>query len=206
MTGLFYKQFWDIVGVDKVNMVKDFSRRGHMLTALNHSFITLIPKSDLVNDRFSSADAEWILNQCSPLTRSLDRLIWTPDAKGVFTVKSAYSVLYLHVVPITGPLPVEDWKTLWTVPLQDRLRLLFWKSAWKILPCKTRTCWSVRPIEEDLACTLCRIAPESLEHLLFECSISCMAWMESPWALNVQVLTSRSIADWIKTIFAQEQV
>lgn len=46
MTGLFYKHYWDIVGADMVEMVQDFFHHGYMLKALNHSFITMIPKSD----------------------------------------------------------------------------------------------------------------------------------------------------------------
>lgn len=46
MTGFFFKQYGDIVGVDVTKIVLDFFRRGFMLYALNHSFITLIPKTD----------------------------------------------------------------------------------------------------------------------------------------------------------------
>lgn len=46
MTGLFYKHFWAIFGGDLISMVTDFFCRGHTPTALNHSFIVLIPKSD----------------------------------------------------------------------------------------------------------------------------------------------------------------
>lgn len=46
MSGLLYKQYWDTVGADVVEMVRDFFRRGYMFSALNHSFVMLIPKND----------------------------------------------------------------------------------------------------------------------------------------------------------------
>lgn len=50
MTSLFYKQYWDIVGADVVEMVQNFFRRGYVLSTLNHSFIILIPKIDHPTD------------------------------------------------------------------------------------------------------------------------------------------------------------
>ncbi|KAG8367282.1 hypothetical protein BUALT_Bualt16G0056200 [Buddleja alternifolia] len=49
MSPLFYKTYWDIVGIDVVKAVTHFFETGHLLKAMNHTFITLIPKSNKAN-------------------------------------------------------------------------------------------------------------------------------------------------------------
>ncbi|KAB1223347.1 hypothetical protein CJ030_MR2G028942 [Morella rubra] len=154
----------------------------------------------LVRDLFEEADADWILNCCSPSGSIEDKQIWTPASKGTFSLKSTYKLLSSPVSQTVFPIPAEDWKKLWAMPLQDRLKLLLWKIAWNALPCKINTCWSASPTEQELSCSLCHNAPETLEHLFFGCQIACMAWMESPSSLNFQDLPSCNIGEWIHLI------
>jgi hypothetical protein len=42
----FYQQYWNIVKVDIINMVKAFFHSGFLLKSLNHTFINLIPKTN----------------------------------------------------------------------------------------------------------------------------------------------------------------
>lgn len=50
ITPLFYQKFWDIVREDVVNAVSSLFHSSHMLKALNHTIISLIPKVDLPID------------------------------------------------------------------------------------------------------------------------------------------------------------
>lgn len=43
----FHQQMWDIVGSDTINMVKAFFISGFLLKQMNHSFVSLIPKTDI---------------------------------------------------------------------------------------------------------------------------------------------------------------
>lgn len=45
MTAIFYKAYWNIVGNSIIKVVQFFTH-GHLLKALNHTFIALIPKND----------------------------------------------------------------------------------------------------------------------------------------------------------------
>jgi hypothetical protein len=46
MLALFYKPYWSIVEIDVVNIVTSFFSNGHMLKAMNHTFLALIPKTN----------------------------------------------------------------------------------------------------------------------------------------------------------------
>lgn len=45
MPGLFYRHYWQIVGDQLVAAVQSFFRDGWLLQELNHTYITLIPKT-----------------------------------------------------------------------------------------------------------------------------------------------------------------
>ena len=45
MPGLFFKKFWSIVGEQVIKAVSSFFRDKRMLQELNHTYITLIPKT-----------------------------------------------------------------------------------------------------------------------------------------------------------------
>jgi len=45
MHGLFYKKYWYIVGGQVVEAVRKFFIQGWMFNDMNHTFITLIPKT-----------------------------------------------------------------------------------------------------------------------------------------------------------------
>ncbi|CAN1163478.1 LINE-1 reverse transcriptase homolog, partial [Linum perenne] len=44
-TGLFFQKYWDIIQSDVSRAIKDFFRSNRMLPALNHTWLTLIPKT-----------------------------------------------------------------------------------------------------------------------------------------------------------------
>jgi hypothetical protein len=46
MSALFYKHYWEIISHDLIEAITSFFTRGHILTEINRTFITLIPKSD----------------------------------------------------------------------------------------------------------------------------------------------------------------
>lgn len=49
-TGKFYHDNWPTIKQDVCNAVKTFFQGDHMLRSINHTLISLIPKSDIVED------------------------------------------------------------------------------------------------------------------------------------------------------------
>lgn len=46
MTASFYKAYWLTIGSSMIGAVQNFFENGHLLKAINHTFISLIPKID----------------------------------------------------------------------------------------------------------------------------------------------------------------
>ena len=84
---------------------------------------SLIWNSSLVRTLFEESDADWILNCSTPSGSLEDKMLWTPTPTGDFSVKSSCKLLPSPVTQVVLPLPL-DWKKLWKVPMQNRLKLL----------------------------------------------------------------------------------
>lgn len=89
--------------------------------------------ASLVRDLFSAEDAAIILNIPVPRSHQDDKLIWTADCNGEFSLKSVHTLINAHSFQ-SSLLTAEEWKSLWRIPMLDRLKLFLWKVAWNCLP------------------------------------------------------------------------
>jgi hypothetical protein len=103
-------------------------------------------------------------------SHSTSKFIWTPSANGMFNTKSAHKLISSQRTHLSSsPLPAANWKKLWKLNLNDRLKLFLWKIAWDIVPSKSKLN-SVFPIPQtDLVCPLCNVEEDSLSRLFFKC-------------------------------------
>lgn len=98
-----------------------------------------------------------------PIREDRDKLSWIADSKGHFSLKSSYALMEMSLPPNNCPLDREHLLKLWKLPLQDRLKLLSWKSAWNAISCKSKLL--VLHLQADNSyCSLCNQEEESLEH------------------------------------------
>lgn len=95
--------------------------------------------------------------------QNVDKVIWVQSKKGDYTVKSAYNTLMFHAEPQSGPLSSEEWKLLWKLNVQERLKLFLWKAVWQIIPTRTRLARVIAIPEEHRLCPLCSTNPETTE-------------------------------------------
>jgi hypothetical protein len=124
-----------------------------------------------------------------------------PPTNGLFSTKSAYRVISSQRTNLSlSPLAVANWKLLWKLNLNDRLKLFLWKIAWDIVPSKSRLN-SIFPIPQaDLVCPLCNVEEDSLSHLFFRCFFATISWRLSPWPLDSLKWSTLSLSNWIKGI------
>ncbi|XP_059460221.1 uncharacterized protein LOC132189495 [Corylus avellana] len=134
-----------------------------------------------------------------------EKFIWTPSSNGLFSTKSAYKLISSSRSLPNSPLAPKQWKLLWNLKLNDRLKLFLWKIAWDIIPSKTRLN-AVFPIPPaDLFCPLCNVEEDSLSHLFFRCFFARVSWRYSHWPLDSMKWSSLSLSDWIKGILSPHQ-
>jgi hypothetical protein len=129
------------------------------------------------------------------------KFIWTPSTNGLFTTKSAHKLISSQKTQHSiSPLPTANWKILWKLNLNDRLKLFLWKIAWHIVPSKSRLNSVFLIPQIDLVCPLCNVEEDSLPHLFFKCFFARISWRLSPWPLNSLKWSGLSLADWIQGI------
>jgi hypothetical protein len=134
---------------------------------------------------------------------SISEFLWTPSSSGKFTTSSAYRFISsLRVSAYSTPFVPAQWKQLWKLKLNARLKLFLWKIAWDIVPSKARL-QAVFPISpDDSMCPLCNMEEDSLLHLFFNCSFARIAWRSSFWPLDSQAWSSLSLSSWVQGIIS----
>lgn len=136
----------------------------------------------------------------------LDKIKWLHHSSGIFSVKSAYAAIVSEINSSTPNAHSINWKGLWKLKLQDRLKLLFWKISHNILPTKTLIN-TVIPLKEDhLLCPLCKSEPEDLSHLFLNCFYSKILWRHSNWPRDTSLFGNQHFSNWIKNIINPSEI
>ena len=133
---------------------------------------------------------EWSLKQ--------DKIVWHYSTNGKFQVKKAYTILLNENLPshLNSPtIPPKVWKTLWKVPLPQKILLFVWKVLHSALP--VRNTLIHRGINCFDTCPFCQKDGESLDHLFLNCPFSRAVWLGSDLTSCIDTLPYHSISDWI---------
>ena len=131
-----------------------------------------------------------------PISPKSDKLIWTLDSKGLFSVKSAYRI---SVDQEANPSQAEvPWKKLWKARLPERIKMLIWRIGNNSLPINENLSCRLEYIDPN--CTLCKNGWESCVHLFFECPIARALWLSSCRGLRVDTSMLQTIVDTVKLI------
>lgn len=142
---------------------------------------TILWNKQLLDSTFDLRSVANILRIRLPVPGGADRVVWTPESQGGFSVKSAYYLLVSDRHNPSTNCPSINWNSLWKLNLQARLKFLLWKIAWDILPTRENLSRSLRGnFHGSVSCPLCDAPEESLPHLLFFCSFTRLVWRLSP--------------------------
>ena len=99
-----------------------------------------------------------------------DTLAWQANPRGVFTVKSAATLLIDDHAP-----PSDDmWKRVWKAKIHLRAKFLLWRIASNCLP--TAVALRRRGLGESDLCRVCGEVPENPGHLFLRCVIARLFW------------------------------
>ena len=87
---------------------------------------------DIVREIFVAEAATAILSIPIPHSPRQDKLIWLPDAKGIFSVKSVNRVAFSH--DSNGNQDLSHWKTLWKARMSEHVKMLLWRIGANAIP------------------------------------------------------------------------
>ncbi|GLT53776.1 hypothetical protein SLA2020_270260 [Shorea laevis] len=147
----------------------------HLIVSTSRHWIL----SNLIQE-FDSITVEHILKIHIPLASPSNEWFWAPNSSGLFSVTSAYDIAADLASLPSGPLSSIDWKCLWKLKLQHRLKHLLWKVAWNILPTRMNIFkFKSSASLEDKVCPICNGPSESTQHIFFECILAKAIWRSS---------------------------
>lgn len=129
----------------------------------------------LIRMIFSPVDARRILQ--IPLNHHAfeDFIAWHPDRRGLFSVRSAYHVQWMHTFgarannvsrPGGSAIPAV-WSALWKLTIPRKTLIFCWRLLHGILPLKGIL--ANRHIGAVGACPICHQNSEDIRHLFFQC-------------------------------------
>ena len=138
---------------------------------------------------FQKEDAEAILR--IPLSRRhiKDSVMWLHTQKGTYTVNSSYHVAAQlvkeeknWVESSRGSPSNKVWENLWKLRIPNKIKVFAWRAGLNILPSKENL--FRHKIAADDTCTLCKSAPKSGLHTLWECRVAQDVWADSVMKLQ----------------------
>lgn len=153
-------------------------------------------KDDIITKCFSPQDAEDILNMPTGEIKLKDEIIWHPDKKGNFSVKSAYHLaLERNSSNEASQSDISKstrlWKSLWSLKVAPKTKICTWKIIKDIIPNKANIL--EKGVDVNPLCILCQKNWEFSNHLIWECKISQQVWIRCiPSSQNLFVLCRKN--------------
>ncbi|KAJ1699320.1 hypothetical protein LUZ63_007832 [Rhynchospora breviuscula] len=123
-----------------------------------------------------------------------DRLLFTAARNGIFSLKSAYSLLSAGPAPHpTGASQHNKiYDLIWHAPgILPRARLFVWKALKESLPVDSVLAYRLsRPTQ---GCALCGHSIENVVHALFKCPVAKQVWLTSTFGLRTDALPDTAL-------------
>ncbi len=75
---------------------------------------------------------------------------------------------------------------IWKLSIHERLKMHQWRIASNLLPSKAAISTFTPTL--DTICCLCENSPETITHLLWECSLARALWFSSKWCIRTDLI------------------
>jgi hypothetical protein len=103
-----------------------------------------------------------------------DKLIWSEENDGVYSVRTGYRKLMKESNKGYGPRQTEGWSSLWRIQAPPKTKHLLWRICRECLPTRSRLRNRYVPCPEE--CPLCLSHVEDEYHVFFNCGAVREAW------------------------------
>jgi ribonuclease HI len=156
------------------SVIEENATVSHLIDERDHVW-----KPGLLNRIFSAEERELIYSIPISTTEQEDRQIWRGNARGTFSVKSAYYIqkeweLSQGAESSTQGRHSKIWKKLWKLQLPNVEKLCFWRACQNILPTRENLCR--RKVITDPSCPVCGLEEETICHVLWQCPAARDVW------------------------------
>jgi hypothetical protein len=138
-------------------------------------------KIDLIHEIFHKEEAEEICRLAVCPIRNKDRMAWAGNANGEYSVKSGYHLAKERFANeecccSNQQAITAKWKTIWGIRGRRVVKIFLWKACRNILPTKEHL--FRKHVTTDPLCPICKLFPETIDHILWGCSSARDVWTE----------------------------
>lgn len=157
----------------------------------------------IIKASFLDIDERAIVRQ--PLnSQGQDFWAWEPERSGIYTVKSAYKLLFKkkeEADHAQGPSSSADglWSKIWKLEIPPKVKVFWWRVAHEFLPAR-QVLWK-RHIEPVPCCEVCGASEESIAHVLLHCTIVKVFWSQIRAGIGVKLPDLNPIT-WVNDLTA----
>ncbi|CAL1395745.1 unnamed protein product [Linum trigynum] len=105
-----------------------------------------------------------------------DKLVWHEASDGIFSLKSANHLAVRLDQQAGGWRPLVcwmdqgSWKRVWNLAIPPKLKVFLWQVLHRFPP--TMEALIGRKVDVHPRCPMCWAAPETMEHLFFDCCVA----------------------------------
>ncbi|XP_024172054.1 uncharacterized protein LOC112178075 [Rosa chinensis] len=130
-----------------------------------------------------------------------DRWCWTPEKRGIFTVKSAYWIARQQVLgnvlasSSTGDPFQVLWKCIWKAKIPGKVQICAWRACNNLLP--TREQLLKKGYDGDMRCLLCNHTLECNAHLFCRCPAALEILSGTSFFLPASSLPNLDFREWM---------
>ncbi|GMI81993.1 hypothetical protein HRI_001868600 [Hibiscus trionum] len=152
-------------------------------------------KVDLIRASFISSEAEEIL--CIPISRfsQADRVVWSGEHSGIYSVRSGYRML---LPPSNTDTTMKAlFQKLWNVECPSKMKIQCWKFLKNLVPTKLNLC--VRRVTTDPTCFRCLQNPENVEHVLRNCPFAEQVWAGLGF-ISPSIDSQSNFSEWLSNV------
>lgn len=127
-----------------------------------------------------------------------DRLVWTLERNGMFTVKSAYRRMFKEQNngQSIGPRTQNFFKRLWKLLLLPRIAQFLWKCLLDILQTRDKLYYVIQ--DGNYECPLCSQTLETSSHTILHCNTSRAVWFA---VLGLHIHHDADLVNWLTSWF-----